>query len=381
VTGVDVMADAVSSKFAILQLGYGGHRLHYIRTLVEGCDPAIVPRLLTTREALASREFQIQLGDLVGREALHVAVVGSSQEPARRLVAHALKLSAGTPSLRMIVPDADRLLVWLLLASFRYRRSQLPEMRLLIMRTPEPTLRIGRENLVACAKIASSLMLQCWWPNTLLYFLTDAFGVITARRGYRWMQPIRDPAGRLPQIDRRDARSELGLSPDAYVLGLVGAVGASKHPRLTLDALRDLPSRVVVLVAGRTDGATAEAVEAAQRSPVTTGRVIWIDGYLTETHLGTCVSACDALMLTYELDAPSGMLATAIHAGIPIVAGGSRWVTRVVEHLDAGVTTPLNRQGVVRAVTTLMSCPPRPRYFDAPYQSAGQDFCRALMGA
>jgi glycosyltransferase involved in cell wall biosynthesis len=371
----------VSTAFAFLQFEHSGHRLHYIRTLVEASDPGTAPRLLTTQEAVGSREFEIHLGELASRNVLKVVVVGSSKDPARRLVAAALRACVGTHDVRMIVPDADRLLLSMLFAAVRYGRAELPEMRLVIMRTPELSMRGGRDSAVACAKIALSLILRCWWPRTKLFFLTDAFGVVTARRGYRWIEPVRDPAGHLPCIDRVDARATLGLAGDAYVLGLLGAVGASKHPQLILDALRDLPPRVVVLVAGRTDESTGQAILEAQRAPATAGRVIVIDGYLTEAHLGTCVSACDALMLLYELDAPSGMLATAVHAGIPIVAGGSRWVRRVVERLDAGVTTDLDCESVVTAVTRLMSASPRPQRVFAPPLSTAGDFSRALVGA
>jgi hypothetical protein len=369
------------SGFALLQLGYSGHRLHYIRTLAEACDPGVVPRLLTTREAVASREFDVHLGELTSRRVLDVSVVGSSKEPMRRLVANALRLSVESGVLRIVVPEADRLLVWLLCASIRYRRSQLPEMRLVMMRTPEPGMWMRRNDAVAYAKIGLSLILRRWWPHTNSYFLTDAFGVVTTRRGYRGMQPIRDPAGRLPLTDRVDARSELGLAGDSYVLGLIGAVGISKHPQLTLEALAYLPPRVVVLLAGRTDAPTAAAVVEAQSAPATAGRVFWKNGYLTDAHLGQCISACDALMLLYELDAPSGMLATAIYGGIPIVAGGSRWVTRVVEHLEAGVTTQLDCEGVVRAVETLMSASARPVHRWTEREAGDGEFSRTLLGA
>ena len=309
----------MSTARAFIQLDYTGHRFHYIRTLVEACGPGDGSRLFTTREALASREFKVHLSELTARGLLQVTAVGASKEAPRRLVYTALRMAVETRALRVIVPDADRLLLWLLWGSFQYRRSALPEIRLLIMRTPEPTMHIGRHNVVACGKIGLAFALRCWWPHSRSYFLTDAFGVVTGRRGYRWMRPVRDPAGRLPQTDRLDARSELGIAPDAFVLGLLGAVGANKRPELTFDAIRYLPDRVVVLVAGRTDESTAQLVGAAERSTISAGQVIWIDEYLTDAQLGKCVSASDAVMLLYELDANSGLLASAIHAGVPIV--------------------------------------------------------------
>jgi glycosyltransferase involved in cell wall biosynthesis len=367
-----------SRRVAFFQADHRGHRLHFIRLLVENCKGDPCPLLITTTEAIASREFSVHLGELSRAGRLRVVTAGAAREATSRLVSKALAISIEQRVGRLVVPDADQLLPHILTGSFRAPRRRLPKLRLLVMRTPEPQLRLERETFVAVAKIAMIGAIRWSWPGSRCFFLTDAFGVVSSRRGYIWARPVRDPSPALPFVDAHDAKRAVGLPPNSFALGLLGEVGMSKNPDVTLDALRLLPRHVVALFAGAVDRSTAEAIAVA-RETIGAERVVTIPGYLSNERLGECLSACDAVMLMYDLDAPSGMLASAVEAGVPVIAGRAPWIVRVATELDAGLVAEPTAAGVAEAVQILMARHIGERSPRRAPSSMPSDFTRAML--
>lgn len=366
------------TRVAFIELSHTGHRLYFVKVLAEACAPESHPLLITTSEAVTSREFEVQLGDLARRGALQVEVVGSARQSLRQLVMRAIMLSTRRSVRRLVIPDADRLLVGLVWVRFRIRSGHLPELRFVVMRTPEPTLRFDRKVLVAAAKIGLTAAVGWAWAHSECFFLTDAFGVVTSRKGYRRACPLQDPSPGLPLVDALEAKKALGIPSTAFVLGLLGVVGASKHPDATFHALRLLPPTVVALVAGTQDAPTSVAL-VASRKELGEGRIVLVIGYLSDAEFGQCVSACDAMMLMYDDDAPSGMLASAVEAGVPIVAGRSPWVRRVVSALGAGLVSEPTAEGVAGAVKLLMRAHASPRHPRERQAARAGDFAEKLL--
>ena len=204
------------------------------------------------------------------------------------------------------------------------------------------------------------------------------WGVVTRRRGFARLHAVPDPCPALPRVDRVDARSRLGLQPASLVVGLLGDVSARKHPELVFDAMSALDHDVVLLVAGRTDHATERRLAAMAVDPLLTDRVVVRRGYLDDTELARCVAACDALVLAYDTDAPSGILALADHVGVPVVAAGSAWVRALVLARGMGVVTPLSSAGIVDGLRRLRAGGHRPSPGQPP--SGPRDFAQALLG-
>ncbi len=370
-----------TGELTVLQLLSGGHRLRYVRLLAEGAHGRPTT-LVTTTEARDGGDFEQHLAALERSGRLHIRTVGSATDAVDDLLRGALDpvTAAGT----VVVPDADRLLVALCRYGLRRRRlgRPLPGLRFLLMRTPEAAVSRGRDRRTAVGKVLLLRALAVCWPGSRAFFLTDAWGVVTRRRGYGLARAVRDPSPGLPDVARAAARAELGLDAGQFVLGLLGAVSARKRPDLTVTALRQLPGDVVLLVAGQLAPATREWLAARGRSDGRSGpgRLVIRDGYLSDAQLAACVHACDALVLTYDVDAPSGLLLAADEAGVPVVAAGSPWLCRVVSTRDLGVVEELSVAGVVRGVTALRAAGPERSPRRGTATGASGAFAAALTG-
>lgn len=377
---------AGQAPLAVLQLAHEGHRLAYVRALLDSAETPGPVLVLLTEQGLASREAQVHLGRAAATGAARLHSVGSANEPTTTLVRRALDMVDGSWSLA--VPDADRMLAAL---AARSGRGDRPRLCLLLMRTAgipraRPGIRelltAGRATGVQSAKKALLLLLRRRWPEVRVGFLTDSWSIVTERPGFAGVVPVPDPRPRLPEVSRRRSRAAFGIDGGAFVLGLLGDVTARKHPLLTLDAVPSLPPEVLVLVAGRTDAAADRRLAELAADPTTAHRVLRRPGYLTDEELAGCLAACDALVLSYDTDAPSGMLALAQGYGVPVIAAGSPWVRTLVERLDAGIVTDLSTAGVVRAAGRLRTQPPvRAAPDPGRYRAAGpREFTRALLG-
>jgi hypothetical protein len=340
-----------SGPITILESNPTAHRLLYVRRLAQACTAGAT--LLTTERCVESDEFQAHLADLVAIGTIHMEIIGSCADAPATLLRRAIRRTTADHEPLLVVPDADVLLPALCTRGVLRLRRRLPNLAVLVMRTPPARWPRRRSDLVGVAKALLIRILPVTWPGARMFFLSDAFGVETTRRGYRNLVAVPDPAPLLPVADRDDARVELGVAPGTFLLGMITA---GKHPDVVVAAMQGLPQTVWLLVAGPTDAET-DRVLAEGRRVLGDDRFIRVEGYLSPTELGRCVSASDALVFAYDHDGPSSMLISAVQAGVPAIAAGSEWVCRLVQELGVGVATELSAERLTTAISEVMRRP------------------------
>jgi glycosyltransferase involved in cell wall biosynthesis len=255
---------------------------------------------------------------------------------------------------RLILPNSDRLLLQACVLLLRERtRGRSTPTRLLLLRTPAVGFRLQRSVLIGILKSILARFVPICGRDARCFFLTDAFGVVTSRRGYGKTQPVRDVSPGLTFTSKAIARRQLGIETDSFVIGIFGDLSRRKFPELSIQALESLPQYVELVAAGRMDVETCKAIRTYEAAGGT--RIHALDGYVSDDTLATHISSCDAMVLTYETDAPSGMLVSAFEAGIPVIAAGSPWLTRIVSEMRLGVVTDLSAVGLASSVKFIMT--------------------------
>lgn len=338
----------------VVEFCHAGHHLYYVKRLVSAMPEEKVCFLVTTAESALSEEFQTHLRDLERSGRLKVLIAGRADESTWRLMRRAEHLMDRSDLQSLIIPSADKLLVPALAFLLRERiRGRSTPTRMLLLRTPEIEFRFQRSVLVALLKSILALLVPICGRHARCFFLTDAFGVVTSRRGYGRTQPVRDLSPGLSFTSRAMARHQLGISSRSFVIGIFGDLSRRKFPELSIKALESLPQCVELVAAGRMDVETGKAIRSHQAAGGT--RIHSLDGYVSDDTLATHISSCDAIVLTYESDAPSGMLVSAVEAGIPVIAAGSPWLTRIVREGRLGLVTDLSAVGLASAVKLLMT--------------------------
>lgn len=377
-----------AARLAVLQLDHRGHRLAYVRALAENSGRTGPTLLFLTEEGSNSTEARVHLDQVIRSGRARVISLGPVGPPGAEMVGRALDRLDEADTLA--VPEADHLLRALATSA---SRAHLPRLCLLVMRTPDPfapvrrgqvrTVRevvaAGRTAAVVAAKGTLVATIRHRWKGPVrLCFLTDSWSVVTGRPGHGRLHAVPDPCPVLPAVSREDARARLSLGPGSTVLGLLGDVSTRKNPGLVLDALAGLPDDVIVLVAGRIDPPTTRRLSLVAADPSLAHRVVVRRGYLDDADLARCVIACDALVLAYDTDAPSGMLALAEHARVPVIAAGSAWVRAIVLARGAGVVTPLSADGIADGLRRLRAGVHEPS--TGPSPASPLDFAHALLG-
>jgi len=313
-----------------------------------------VCHLITTAESVASDEFQVHLADLERAGRLRVWSIGRNQNSLWRLMRRAAVVVDHLDVQRLILPNSDKLLLPMCAYLLRERaRGRSTSVRMLLLRTPEIALRLKRSAVIALLKSVLARLVVICGRDVRCFFLTDAFGVVKSRRGYGMAQPAKDVSPGLVFMSKTNARQHLGIDSRSFVIGILGDLSHRKFPELSIKALALLPHCVELLAAGRMDDETRNAIRDYQVAGGT--RIHAEDGYLTNDLLARCICSCDALILTYETDGPSGMLISAFEAGVPVIAAGSAWLNCIVESEHLGVVADLSASGLASAVKSMIS--------------------------
>ena len=109
-------------------------------------------------------------------------------------------------------------------------------------------------------------------------------------------------------------RAELGIAPDAPVVGAVARLAAQKRLDRLLEAVALLPAEVHCVVAG--EGPQREAMERQAAALGIAGRVHFA-GY--RAGVGDVLDALDVFTLTSEQEGMSNAMLEALAAGVPVV--------------------------------------------------------------
>ncbi|MET0189144.1 MAG: hypothetical protein ABW212_09115, partial [Pseudonocardia sediminis] len=306
---------------AVLEIEPEGHRLQYLRHLVDaaGAGHCVV---LTSGKATASEEYAAYVAD-AGARTVEVPATGSRHD----LLTSAVDAAVAAGVSRLVIPDGDHYLLPLLRLLLRRPRLRL-EIRLLLMRTAE----IGGPESLRPATLVKPALVQALraFPQVRIRFLTDALGVVRGRRGYPGVRPLQDPVVRpTPEVAARPSWIP-APGPGCVVLGVFGVISARKNLPVLLEALAGAPSLVLV-VGGRIEPDVREVLDTdAARALVVGRRLVVVDRMLPPTEFSAALQSVDVAAVLHDNDAPSGILAEACLRGTPVVVPSGGWLDRVV---------------------------------------------------
>jgi len=152
--------------------------------------------------------------------------------------------------------------------------------------------------------------------------------------------PIYDHFG--DPVDRREARSRLGLDPDRPLILFFGYVRAYKGLDVLIDALarvrEDMPALQLVVA-----GEFYEDEQLTRDRIVRLGlesRVRIRAGYVPDTDVALLFSACDAVVQPYRTATQSGVAQIAYHFGRAMVLSDVGGLAEIVPHGEAGLVVP-----------------------------------------
>lgn len=311
--------------------------------------------LLITPPHDGAKEFSVHISDELASGKVQHLPVGKREDRVANFIKLAVNAVLEKRVNHVFVLDGDTVIAALNRYALLSRRRELPPLSILMMRTAAPAR--GLSTVLSWhIKKALVLLLPRVWPNTSTYFLTDAFGLMRERKGFRSLKPVRNPPPDLTLSDRASIRERLGVDKSTFLVGLVGMINAYKRPELTLGALELLPASAQLLIAGPADERSSALIGNAMRKQGKS-RIKRVDAYLKEVEIGEHLAACDAVVLTYENDDPSATLISAVRLGVPVIAGGSPWLTKLVRELGLGHVVDLTVEGVREGIAALMQNP------------------------
>jgi glycosyltransferase involved in cell wall biosynthesis len=131
--------------------------------------------------------------------------------------------------------------------------------------------------------------------------------------------PLCNYDGAFPQPnERRTVLSTLGLDPDGHVLLCFGLARPYKGYELAIEALRHLPARFQLLIAGGVLDAAYEATLRAAAAGAGRVRLVWRE--LSDQESADVLHAADCVLLPYRRITGSGVLLSAFSMSRGVVA-------------------------------------------------------------
>lgn len=341
-------------KVQILEPDPSGHHLYYVRVLAESLAGGSV-EWLTTPEAAESREARVHLSHLLDSRSLQCVQIESWRQ--RRKVMRAAEKAEHL----VVIPDGDKwlpVLFWRTL--FALGRPRRAKYRVLLMRppilgsgagTPADTLRA----LAKLVLIHAIGRLDARRHDVSLLSLVDSFG-FTADGAPSGTLPVADPVMPRELPSRAQARRQLGIDEDIFVVGLLGVVDPRKNPDLVAagcaEAFRHMPG--LMLVAGRIQ----VPVLLSESAPLGLGKhqLQLMDRYLSEDEFAASAAACDAVALLYDNHASaSGVLSLAAQAGAAVIVPKGSRLGEVARAGGFGVSSSFSTEGVARSLERVAS--------------------------
>jgi phosphatidylinositol alpha 1,6-mannosyltransferase len=168
-----------------------------------------------------------------------------------------------------------------------------------------------------------------------------------ARRGQLARRCVIVPNGidRPALIPRTEARSILGLAPDAVVVGGLMRLEPEKRADLVVGLARSLPG-VTAVVFG--DGPEREHLAALAR-----GSDVILPGFRSDA--AALVSALDVFLHPCPVDNQPLAVLEALASGVPVVVADQGGTVDMVEHERTGLLAPATAEGMAEAVRRLLA--------------------------
>jgi glycosyltransferase involved in cell wall biosynthesis len=367
---------------AIVELDPSGHRLQYVRLLLERL-PVAQRVLLVSRRVADAPEFA---GYLARTETEVVVLQAGGDNDHDAAVTEALATAIERGVGHLVVPDGDKairpLLAALVLGSLTWSRPRRPRVTVLLMRTALPG---GSEPATLGMALKPPLVAVLRrLPGVRVLFLTDAFGVVTRRRGFPGVRPVRDPVSRPAPPDPAPPGEAPRMTDGHARVGILGVISARKNVPVLVRAAAGRP-QVDVVLAGRfapgvRDFLATDPDAARLRAE---GRLAVDDRLLDDGEFDAALRSVDVAAVLHDNDAPSGIVAEACARGVPVLGPDRGWIATVLAATGCGLPASVNDPDAVAASLERLLTD-RARYACAA-RSAGcslgvDDFVERLLG-
>jgi glycosyltransferase involved in cell wall biosynthesis len=177
-------------------------------------------------------------------------------------------------------------------------------------------------------------------------------------------------AGLDRSVNRASLREELGIDPDAPVVGFVGHLVDQKRPLIALEVFRRLRDEVTCVVAGA--GPLEEAVQ-LHTTARGLGHRVRLLGHRTDVvHI---LSGLDALVITSDNETMTGTVIEAQMAGCPVVSFDLDGISTVVSEGITGHVVPMNdTAAMAERVEQIIGCSETQRRMSVQARERAQAF-------
>jgi hypothetical protein len=333
-----------SSTATIIEWRHSGHRLSYVRGIVDAAVTlGIEIQILTQASALDSNEYRVHLSDAPD---LTVTTLPPESFTARKLPA--LLGSQRRTGRSVILPEVDRVLHAVVLA---FLTRQLPRRTTIIaMRPPRwsqrkkwpaSIVKVAVLRWLAATRSVSVLLLEDPLANQRL-------------RVWRW--PLGDSTLRLDDpadapVESDELPPELGLLPEnAKLIALTGMIDDRKQAPLILEgwALRPEDPECVLVIAGSQQSTVKRFL--AENNCANRSDVVIVDRYLSREELAALINRSIALFVLFDSEFSSGTLLSAAQTGRwAITTAGGRPSKVAMKH-RFGIETDLTPDGIRRSI-------------------------------
>lgn len=339
---------------SLLEWRSGGHRLSYVRSIVDAARRLGVDLTIVTHPGVRDGpEWAVHLGDVPDLETESLATDEVTMRRLWRLLRTQRRLGRA-----LIIPEADRYLPCIVFAAAT--RSLPPHTIVIVMRPPR--WRLLRKLPANLIKVLAILLLRRLRSMRVLLLedpLADA-----ATRVWQW--PLQDERMRLDDppdsFDSATARlpSELRdleetgeLGEHVNVFTVLGSIDDRKRVPLILDAWATLPDRAnrVLVIAGAQQPSTRARIDG--HTGVRRPDVRVVDRYLARSEMHALLRRSHALIALNDDPLSSGTLVNAASLGRWVVAASGSHAERAASRHGFGVPTELTIRGLAEVITDL----------------------------
>jgi hypothetical protein len=320
---------ASTDRIVVLEPSARGHRLYYVRQIIEAAralEREVI--LLTSRGVDRSTEFHQHLDSLWKSDAF--ALVDMPNLHREAIIEQFLPDVARSKD-SVVVPDGDG---WL--RPFA-RSSRIPySVDLLIMRA----FAVDIHSLLA-SSLKAAFVARLLGKGVRATRLTGPPGTVDVGTSpvLRPLRAVNDPLPIPIEIDRAAARQSLQIPDGSPILLIAGTLDPRKsiHHMVEWASTTNMREPPRLLLAGAPSGTVSTLLRStAVQQLRAAGRLLLTDRVLTDRELGLCYRAADVALLLYGTQGPSGGLGYAMQYGVPVLAWGNRFITANTRRLGLG---------------------------------------------
>lgn len=331
----------------VFELDHTGHRLQFVRVLIEALNPLCKEVILFTSEkAVGSDEYKIHLHEVES----FFRLVTHGYTPYGGSFRNALiKLDAFRKALRneradqLFVPYADGLAQLLGPAKIMgaLDLSSKPEIEGIMMRG---SFAYPADNWRDRVHAIASLAMTRFLPFEVLHQLDPISFSALKQHGTKFRAKchiIPEPVEQIRRVNLSDARRQIGVPTDGrYIVGL-GSGDIRKGTDLLVRAFcrAELSVNDRLLLMGKIDPPVRHLIESQMKSYVRNGRLILIDRYLSHELFCLGLNAADMICTPYPRHiGSSGIVVRAAALHKPVLASDYGWLGAVVPTFGLGWT-------------------------------------------